>query len=306
LAEGNRIAATTADGIEVAVHDLGGRGPALLMAHATGFCGMAFAPLAAELRSSFRCYAIDERGHGESGRPPRGDFAWRGFAYDVLAAADVLGPPTLFGMGHSCGGAALLLAELERPGTLEAMYLFEPIVFSPPQAADGPAPDLRVENPMSAAARRRRDNFSSREEAYSNYASKPPLSSLRADALRAYVEHGFEDVPGDGVRLRCRPSDEAEVFAMAPANGAYERLGEIPCPATVAQGERSDTFPEGHARLLASLMPAAEAETLPCVGHFGPLEDPPRVAASMRAALLRRNGGTLRPRRRKTAHPPVV
>lgn len=261
-----------ADGTKIAVHDLGGSGPPLLLAHATGLCGMVFAPLAAALAHSFHCYAPDLRGHGVSGRPADGSFAWSGFALDVLAAVDVLGAQGCYSVGHSCGGAALLLAELARPGTIGGMYLYEPIVFS--NASHEP---MSLENPMSAAALRRREVFTSREEAYANYSSKPPFSSLRADSLRAYVDYGLAET-GDGtVRLQCRPSDEGQVFAMAAAHDTYDRLGEIGCPVTIAGGGSSDTFVDGS--LLASRTPRGRSETLQGLGHFGPLDDPSRVAS---------------------------
>ena len=102
---------TTPDGNRVAVHDLGGSGPPLLLAHATGFHGMVWAPVAARLAEHFRCISFDERGHGDSDPAPGGDYDWNGFATDALAVVDALGlGPELVAAGHSCGGALLLLA----------------------------------------------------------------------------------------------------------------------------------------------------------------------------------------------------
>src|SRR5579872_6944966 len=107
--------ARTADGVGIACYDLGGSGPVLLLAHATGFCAAVLAPLAARLADRFHCIAFDERAHGLSDRPADEDFGWYGFAADVLAVVDHLGLEQPLGFGHSCGGAALLLAEETRP-----------------------------------------------------------------------------------------------------------------------------------------------------------------------------------------------
>ena len=59
----------SSDGFDVAAWDLGGDGPPVLMAHATGFHGLVWRPMAADL-ADFHCYSFDERGHGDSARPP--------------------------------------------------------------------------------------------------------------------------------------------------------------------------------------------------------------------------------------------
>ncbi len=117
-------------GVTLAVHDLGGEGPPFLIAHATGMCGRAYEPLAAVLAPHFHVYAIDFRGHGDSSEPEDGDFAWAGMGADVLAAIDALGVDRIDAMGHSLGGASLLIAESVRPGVLRSAYLFEPIVLT--------------------------------------------------------------------------------------------------------------------------------------------------------------------------------
>ncbi|MEA2716219.1 MAG: hypothetical protein QOI99_536, partial [Actinomycetota bacterium] len=62
--------------MEVAVHDLGGDGPPLVLVHATGFCGGVLRPLAAGLGGSFHAWAVDVRGHGASVTPDGLDFGW--------------------------------------------------------------------------------------------------------------------------------------------------------------------------------------------------------------------------------------
>lgn len=266
----------TADGVEIAVHELGGDGPPLLLAHATGLHGLVFRPLADRLARRFRCVSPDLRGHGDSQRPPDGDFAWQGFARDVLAVVDGLDLDRPVGMGHSAGGAVLLLAEQARPGTFAALYCFEPVVIP----ADPPLGRDR-HNPLADAARRRRREFPSRRHAYDNYASKPPLEVLDPAALRAYVEYGFADLAGGGVGLKCRPEDEAAIFELGSAHPAYGSLDTVGCPVMVACGADTEAFGPAVAAQQAAPLPQGRTEVLPGVGHFGPLEDPASVAASI-------------------------
>jgi pimeloyl-ACP methyl ester carboxylesterase len=263
------------DGVEVAAYDLGGDGPPLLLAHATGFHAHVFVPLAARLSDRFHCFAFDERGHGETVSPARLDYDWYGFADDVEATLRGFGLDRPFAFGHSAGGAALLLAEAAMPGRFRALYLYEPVVM-PVDPPLGP-----MDNPLSEGARRRRAVFASREEAYENYASKPPFNVLAPEALRAYVDHGFADEPDGRVRLRCNPEDESAVYRMGSAHGAFGRFGDVRCPVTVACGEQTDAFTPSLVRQQATALPHGRVDVLPGLGHFGPLQAPSAVAASV-------------------------
>ena len=263
------------DGTELALHDFGGVGPPLLIAHATGFLAAVYRPLAERLQSRFRCYAIDFRSHGDSSRAR--DLTWTRMAEDVLAAVDALGLDRPFAFGHSMGGAALTRAELDEPRRFRAFYLYEPVLVP---THTFPAGD----NPMAAAARRRRAGFPTRGAAHDNYASKPPLNALHPDAMQAYVDDGFADGP-DGVLLKCTPEDEAETFRGSEGLDAYERLGDLALPVTIAQGSLPDAGPGSFAPTQAAAVPGGRHVVLEGLGHFGPLQDPDLVAASVFAAL---------------------
>jgi pimeloyl-ACP methyl ester carboxylesterase len=269
-----------ADGVRIALHRLGGSGDSLLVSHATGFHGRAYQPLATSLAPDFRTAAIDERGHGQSGLPADLVFDWNGFGLDVLAAADDLEGGRLLGLGHSAGATALIVAELARPGTFGAIYCYEPIIF-PFEEPLGPTPD----GPLSAAALRRREVFDSRQAAFDNYRSKPPLNALDVESLSAYVEFGFEDLPDGSVRLLCRRDNEAAIYAAATTLDVYRRLGEVSCPVVLAGGAATDAIRPDHLELLAERLPKSSVEVFEGMGHFGPLQDHRRVAGSVSESL---------------------
>ncbi len=269
---------SSTDGVEIAVHDLGGDGPDLLLAHATGFHARAWGPLASALAQHFHCWSFDARGHGDSTRPQSGDFDWRGFGADALAAVDGLGLDTPLGFGHSQGGSALLLAEQARPGTFSALYLYEPVAWPEPFAMD--------DHPLVTGAQRRRDRFSSVEAAIERLGSKPPLSELDPRALRAYVEYGVMAVPDGGVTLKCRREDEAQTYRMGPHQRSFDHLGEVTCPTTLARGTATRSLALELAERQAALLGRGRLELFGDLGHFGPLQDPVRVAARITEALL--------------------
>lgn len=285
---GADVVAST-DGVTVALHDLGGDGPPLLLCHATGFHGLIWAPLAAELDDVAHCWALDFRGHGDSALPSSGLLGWRRMADDVLAAAARVKGDALFGVGHSMGGAALVLAEQARPGLFSALWCFEPIIFptGPATARASAADGAEVPRPlpMAASARRRKAVFPDRATALANYAAKPPLAGFAPEALEAYVEHGFRDLPDGGVELKCAPETEASVFEGGVDHGAFSRLGDVLCPATiVASGDGRP--PSQAARAMADALPNGRFERLPALSHFGPMEDPVAIAQNIRASLF--------------------
>lgn len=277
----------TPDGSDIAVHDLGGSGEALLMAHATGFHGMVLAELARHL-PSFHCYALDLRAHGCSRAAQSWSGDWAGFASDVLTVIDGLGLARPYGFGHSAGGACLLLAEEAVPGTFRHLYCYEPIVMPTLE----PRSSL-FDNPMSAVAARRRDRFASKSDALANYASKPPLSILHPAVLSAYVDYGFETEPDGSVSLRCHPADEARVFANSMGHEAYRNLTMVRCPVDLACGALTENFGEAGmaelSRRLTQVGGIARTAVFDGLGHFGPMEDPERVAASMTSAFASRS-----------------
>lgn len=264
------------DGVELRLHDLGGDGPPLLMSHATGFCGPVWGPLAEGLHQSFRCVAFDFRGHGHSSKPDVSKLAWRGFGQDVLAAVDAVSecfghPGPLPAVGHSMGGAALVLAEADRPGTLSKVWTFEPILFEGRSEATPPQP-----SEISEGARRRRPTFASRDEAFERYSSRPPLSSLDERVLRAYVDHGFADQDDGTVTLCCSPEHEAAVFERHNS-GVRSLVGQLTIPFLAAAS--GDGRPPAETVIaVADEYPNVELARYDQLNHFGPLQDPSGLA----------------------------
>jgi Lysophospholipase len=267
-------------GLTLAVHDWGGTGEPVLLAHPTGFHGVVWQPVAERLvAEGRRVWSFDFRGHGDSDPSPDDTYSWDGFADDASAVLDHLdlrGNPGLLAAGHSKGAASLLSVAIRDAAALPRIWAYEPIVFP----ADEPLP-LDPENPMSVSARKRRAVWTSRDEAYASYGKRPPLGALHPDSLRAYVDYGLRDRADGTVELKCRPDHEADMYMMGAANGLFARLGAVTAPVLVACGGDSLSIPPSFAERLVECMPHATLEVWAGRGHFGPLEDPDAAVASM-------------------------
>ena len=264
------------DGIDLAVHDLGGRGPALLVSHATGFHGRCYLPMTDALAERFHSVAFDYRGHGDSPHPDR-DVEWLRYGDDAVAMAsamrDVFGGP-IVAFGHSMGGACLLMAAHRDPTLFSKLVVFEPIVF-PPSGIRDPGD----ESPLVAGARRRRSSFPSFEAAIANYAAKPPLRSFTPAALEAYVRYGFRSGDDGQVHLKCLPETEAQTFEGGGLHGTWADLHEISTPVLVIAGRVEPMQPSHIAAGVAEQLPNGTYLELPELDHFAPMTHPDEMAA---------------------------
>lgn len=263
-----RVAST--DGVDLALHHFGGDGPTLMICHASGFHANCYRPMMAQFTAHFDVWGLDFRGHGASTPAADESFAWSGFAQDLLHCIDHIGAETVRVFAHSMGGAATMLAEKERPGTVEAAWLFEPIIFPPsivPRNSE-----------MAEGAKHRRAEFGSKAEAMMRYASRPPFSLVRADALAAYVNWGFHETDSGTVTLACQPAHEAATF-----NGANVYAADIEglAPRTVVAHGSSDfdPSPAAFAQPAADALPNSVLVEYANLTHLGPFENPTRIAA---------------------------
>ena len=272
------------DGLTIAVHDFGGSGSPVLLSHATGFHAHCFEPMATVLSRTHRCMGLDHRGYGDSENIDPATVEWLPYGNDALAAARHLsaacGGAPVTGVGHSMGGASLLMAALREPSLFRALFVFEPIVFPPP-ADDAP----RAASPLPAGARKRRAEFASFDEALENFTAKPPMNSFDPAAREAYVRHGFAPVAGGGVTLKCLPEHEARTYETGATSGMFDRLPEVQTPVWVMAGAPAPFQPSSFAGTVAERLPNSTYVQWDEMGHFGPLEHPATVAAFVERTL---------------------
>ena len=287
----HRVATT--GGLAIAVHDLGGDGPTLLLSHATGFHGHVWQPMAEHLADRFRCVALDFRGHGDADRPLDGSAHWQGYVDDVLETLDAL--PSLgierarLAVGHSMGGSALLVAEATRPGTFDALAVYEPIVH-PPELHELRRGEVSM---IAVNARRRRAEFDSFAAAEANYLAKPPLSQLTPAAMHAYVHRGFAPTADGRVRLKCEPEHEARTFEANSSVAVWDQLDAVRCPVLVLGGSLSDPGPASAAEPLAERLAHARFDRFDELGHLGPMQNPALVARVVAGFLVEHGSPTL-------------
>lgn len=280
----------TSDGVGIACHDLGGAGSPVLLAHATGFHAHCWEPVARVLGRRHHVVAFDHRGFGDAERVDPASLDWSLYGEDALAAARHLsrshGGRPIDAVGHSMGGASLAMAALAEPGLFRSLFLYEPIIFPPPDPAAGPRP----ESPLPAGARKRRARFPSFEAALENFASKPPMATFDTIAREAYVRHGFAPTPEGDIELKCLPEHEARTYETGGSAPAWAALGDLVPPTWVMSGAVAPFQPSSFARLVAERIHGSTYVCWDEMGHFGPLERPVAVAEYVAAVLATLEG----------------
>ena len=268
---------SSVDGVTIAMHDFGGTGSPVLLSHATGFHAHCWEPVAHALNSQHHVVGLDHRGYGDAETVDPATMTWDQYGLDALAAARDLytqHDEPIIGIGHSMGGASLLMAAHSEPHLFKALFVFEPIVFPPPDPDAG----VRPESPLPAGARKRRSRFPSFEAAIENFAAKPPMAAFNSVAREAYVRHGFKTTTDGDIELKCLPEHEARTYETGGISAAWDSLPSITTPVWVLSGEIAPFQPSTFAITVAERIPGSTYVRWDEVGHFGPLEKPELIA----------------------------
>src|SRR5437773_10315439 len=128
----------------------------------------------------FHVLALDQRGHGESSKPPTG-YRWEEFGVDLAGVLDALDLDAVRAIGHSKGATAIAAAAAAGTRRLARAALIEPVLMSGP-----PATEPAWEAPMTVAARRRRNVWPSRQAMFGSLRAKLPFEAWREDFVHLY------------------------------------------------------------------------------------------------------------------------
>lgn len=264
----------------------------ILFAHGIGFHGGVFNPMISSLCSlGYSCYSLDFRGHGYSHAPSDGKYDWKAFSEDCIDVVSTLGLEGCHAFGHSFGGHALLMAEIQKPGMFASIYTFEPFIIIFPGDVEGAnfsiEEHVKLKWYYTLHAKHRRTHFSSIDEAFDSYKTKLAFRDWDQIALKSYVyEGGFicDDITG-GVALACDPVTEIAIYETGlNAVDAFRRLKDISCPVLIARGKIEDgrlsNYPAMVAPFLVNNIPNATLMEFPNNSHLAPVENPYEILHS--------------------------
>lgn len=241
----------------------------VLFIHANGFNAGTYRGVLEPL-TDLHILAIDLRGHGRSAlwSNPGEPHSWYHHRDDVLALLPQVADHPVVIAGHSMGGATALLTAAARPDLVRALALFDPVVPSPEALALKRAGGLT--NPMAESALRRRNHFTSREDAFGRFVGRGIFATWPDSAVRDYLSDGLRPAAQGGLELSCTPEWEAANFAAFGYN-PYAAFAQLRVSATILRAETGSTCSITDANTL----PATADHRLATIAgstHFLPLE----------------------------------
>ena len=252
------------EGVQLAVTDFRGSGPAVLLLHGlAGYAGE-WAETAHGLADCARVVAFDARGHGASERHPE-DVSRAAHIADARFVIDAMNLAPAVVVGQSLGGQTALLMAAAHPELVRGLVLVE----ASPDPGDGDA-YVHVERWL----RRWPVPFATRAAAVDYFASRGLRAEVWADGLE---ERGDGWWPRFDIDLMVRTLREADSRAY------WDEWETISCPILVVRG-RNGTLPSTHAELMAHRAANARIVELDA-GHDVHLERPDEWLMALRAFL---------------------
>jgi pimeloyl-ACP methyl ester carboxylesterase len=273
------------DAIEL-LHDFGGNGPIIHLAHANGFPPAAYRPFAETLTDSYHVVGLPARPLWPGSRPESAP-NWHVLADDLVQRFDALDLNGIVGVGHSMGGVCTMLVAIRHPDLFRAVVLIDPVIL-PPNVLRllwlMHRLGLSKRQPLVQGALRRRRTWPSRQVCYERYRTKPLFANWPDDSLWAYVEAGTRPTLDGQVELVYPPEWEAHIFATAPTD-IWRYVSQLKTPALVIRGEDTDTFRPESQRRMERLRPQARYHVIASAGHLVPMERPAETGAVVREFL---------------------
>ncbi len=271
---------TTADGVPLAVREVGPADAPLTVVFAHGFCmcmgayHFQRARLEEEWGEVVRMVFYDQRGHGQSGRAPIETYTVEQLGRDledVLAVVVPRGPVVL--VGHSMGGMTILSHARQFPQHYGSRVVGAALISTAAEGvARSPLGEI-LKNPALEAVR-----FAARYSPKLVHRARGSARSLISPILRT-AAYGGEEVSPAVVAFSEKMINETPIDTMVEflhalevhdERAGLEALAKI--PTMVACGDRDLLTLVGHSREMAAALPKCELVVVPGAGHLVELE----------------------------------
>jgi pimeloyl-ACP methyl ester carboxylesterase len=265
---------TLGNGLDLHYHECPAPGQNLVLLHPSSGYGRMWEWTAAALGSSFHIYALDQRGHGDSGRPD-GDYSAEEYAEDLYLFFQAIGLERAIVAGQSLGGRVGQVFAARYPQHIEGLALVggpHPSNFFPTREAT-----IHV---LGAAQRmlESQTEFPTREAALEYLQTSRPRD--REEARRHRVEYNMI-TRGGGVAFKYDKVRVAIGLAHM-ADDLRKYAARTTCPVAILRGTVSSELPPGQAKEIAGCW--KHASVIDVEGDYAlQMENPAGLADALRS-----------------------
>lgn len=242
-------------------YEVEGNGYPFVLLHGGGSRAQAFEAMVPILAKEFTVYVFDQRGFGETERPPEPKLSHQLWRDDLISFLDAFGLETIALGGWSLGGGVVLDATLNHSERISHMVT---IGTSSP----------RLE-------RSDRSGFDRRRKLIEGGANAEQIVAETFEfTKKAFSPHSLEHNPAavESLRqehLRNNPQAYLEmIIANEDRPKIGDRLGEISCPSLLIVGEHDGRTPVPMSEDLNKAIPGSLMKIIPNCGHFYGYEQP--------------------------------
>jgi pimeloyl-ACP methyl ester carboxylesterase len=219
------------------------------------------------LRDTYRCVALDLRGHGESDWSSSRDYDLSAHAGDVSRFITKLGLGPVVLVGHSLGGlAGMTLAGQESPGV--AGLILVDIAPTTNDRATG-----RVRDFITS-----RRGFASADELLDHVLQFNP--NRRTDLLAGSLSHNIRRLPDGTLSWKYDPAHFASPRDESWEAQLWASVRRASCPILLVRGGRSSVVSDRVAEQLVTTARNARSSSIEGAGHTVQ-GDAPRLLAQM-------------------------
>lgn len=276
------VVVTTADGVPLAVREVGPQDAPLTVVFAHGFCLRmgAFhfqrARLTEQWGSQVRMVFYDHRGHGQSGAAPPETYTVTQLGQDLEAVLAVMAPrgPVVL-VGHSMGGMTVLSHARQFPRRYPNRIVGAALIASAAEGVSRSPLGEILKNPALEAAR-----FAARYVPKTVHRTRYAAKSVIAPILRA-ASYGDEKISPSVVAFSEKMMHDTPIATLVEFLHALEVHDETAglvtlakVPTLIACGDRDLLTPMEYSEQMAAVLPKSELVIVGGAGHLVQLEQP--------------------------------
>ena len=268
--DGLQVKTVTLRGLDFSYTEWGCAGsPAMVLLHGLTGHARTWDVFANALQREYHIFALDQRGHGDTGWPNPPQYDTDDFVEDLRSLADHWGIAGFVLIGLSMGAHNSLAFAAKYPEMVERLV---PVDIGPTLP--------RLDEPeMKARLDRLYREFETIEDAYADAIENSPIADQ--DMIRHRARHSLKRTE-DG---RWAPKHTSEVALHWKPDDLSDTIRTIQCPTLLVRGGLSEVLSPEVAESMTEAMPDCRLVTIGGSGHSVPQDKPAEFELAVREFL---------------------